>query len=155
MAVKSVFLYGSDPTVIKQQWLEHTQKEYTALINTFIERMAFDPTYYLALLINNKKAPIVRTLEKKFRSTNELGSAYGQNAVDRAVVELHNHFQRIRNKIFGFVANQLPDLVLYVQSTALFNAVLTKKKKQQLFNPYLKMKRKLTMLPITNPSYTS
>ena len=142
LAVKSVFLYGSDPTVIKQQWLEHTQKEYTALINTFIERMAFDPTYYLALLINNKKAPIVRTLEKKLRSTHELGSAYGQNAVDRAVVELHNHFQRIRNKIFGFVANQLPDLVLYVQSTALFNAVLTGQEETAIIKSLLKRKRK-------------
>lgn len=125
METKSVFLYGVEPTAIKQQWLEHTQKEYAKLINRFIEWMAYDSTYYLALLNNTCQAPVIRKLEKELRSTHELGSAYGQNAIDRAVVELHNHFDRIRNKLYGFVANKMPDLVPYVQSIAVFNAVLT------------------------------
>ena len=122
---KSVFLYGY-PTQVKKLMIQNTQKQYVSLINTFIEMMVFDEKYYLALLTNNKQAPDVRQLEKDMRDKHELGAAYGQNAVDRAVVELHNHFVRIRNKLYGYVANQLKDMLPYVQSIALFNALLTK-----------------------------
>ncbi|MCD5401874.1 RNA-guided endonuclease TnpB family protein [candidate division NPL-UPA2 bacterium] len=120
---RSVFLYGY-PTQVKKALIQDTQTQYVSLINTFIEIMVSDEKYYLALFTNNKQAPVVRQLEKDMRG--DLGAAYGQNAIDKAVTELHNHFIRIKNKLYGYVANQLVDMLPYAQSVALLNALLTK-----------------------------
>ena len=61
---RSVFLYGK-PTVLKMNLLKNTQREYTLLINKFINIMGQDPTYLLDLLTNNKQSPKVRSLEKE------------------------------------------------------------------------------------------
>lgn len=95
---KSVFLYGH-PTKIKRNVILEMQQEYTNLINFFIKTMLNDKSYYLYVFNNNKKAPIIRTLEKTHRTN--LGSALGQNAIDTAVKELFNHFTRIKNTLYG------------------------------------------------------
>ena len=53
---RSVFLHGK-PTVCKMNLLKNTQKEYTRLINQFIDRMGNDTTFLLDLLNNNKQSP--------------------------------------------------------------------------------------------------
>ena len=95
---KSVFLYGK-PTTVKRNELIIMQEMYTKLINSFIEKLVSDKKYWLDILNNNKKAPQIRELEKANRT--KLGSAFGQNAIDHAVKELHNHFIRIRNDLYG------------------------------------------------------
>ena len=121
---RSVFLYGN-PTVVKKQLIQETQRAYTDLINQFIETLVSDERYYPAILTNNKQSPVIRLLEKGLRETHELGSAYGQNAIDKAVVELHNHFTRIKNKLYGVIANKLDYMLPYIQTLTLFSALLT------------------------------
>ncbi|WP_338471691.1 hypothetical protein R4Z10_02650 [Niallia sp. XMNu-256] len=122
---RSVFLHGK-PTVHKMNLLKNTQKEYTNLINKFINRMGQDPTYLLDLLTNNKQSPKVRNLEKEVRKGHQLGSAYGQNAVDMAVKELHNHVIRIRNKVYGFIQQHHPEMEVYISFLSLLNATVMK-----------------------------
>jgi len=120
---RSVFLYGN-PTQVKRQAVEATQKAYTDLINHFITILASNSQYFLPLLLNNKKSPLIRNLEKQERYTHQLGSAYGQNAIDKAVTELHNHLTRIRHDFYGVIVNQYEYMVPYIQSIAVFHAVL-------------------------------
>ena len=122
---RSVFLHGK-PTVHKMNLLKNTQKEYTNLINKFINIMGQDPTYLLDLLTNNKQSPKVRSLEKAVRKSHQLGSAYGQNAVDMAVKELHNHVIRIRNKVYGYIQQVHPEMEVYVSFLSLLNAAIMK-----------------------------
>ncbi len=98
------------------------QTMYANLINLFINRLVSDDNYYLDILNNNKKASNIRALEKGNRS--KLGSALGQNAVDHAVTELHNHFIRIKNYLYGVTLNNTVQNY-FVSSTALFNACIT------------------------------
>lgn len=116
-------MYGK-PTKVKKTKLYSTQKEYTKLINHFIELMISDEKYYLDLFNNNKQSSIIRGLEKAERHTHSLGSAYGQNAIDHAVKELHNHFDRIKNKLYGFIFNKREELMCYVKSITLLNACI-------------------------------
>lgn len=116
MATKSVFLYGK-PTKIKYDTVSSVVKCYVDTINKFIEIMFNDKSYYLDLLNNNKKSPLIRGLEKNNRTA--LGSAYGQNAIDEAVVQLHNQFTRIKNKLYGATLNK--DINLFFSSIALLN----------------------------------
>ena len=122
---RSVFLYGK-PTVLKMNLLKNTQREYTILINKFINIMGQDPTYLLDLLTNNKQSPKVRSLEKEVRKSHQLGSAYGQNAVDMAVKELHNHVIRIRNKVYGYIQQVHPEMEMYISFLSLLNAAIMK-----------------------------
>ena len=122
---RSVFLYGK-PTVLKMNLLKNTQREYTILINKFISIMGQDPTYLLDLLTNNKQSPKVRSLEKEVRKSHQLGSAYGQNAVDMAVKELHNHVIRIRNKVYGYLQRLHPERKMYISFLSLLNAAIMK-----------------------------
>lgn len=98
------------------------QQEYTALINFFIETMLNDKAFYLDIFNNNKKAPIIRQLEKNNRT--KLVSGFGQNAIDTAVTELHNHFIRIKNSLYGQYKDEHQ---LFVSSTFLLNATLIRK----------------------------
>lgn len=122
---KSVFLYGK-PTQKKQELFAKTQKIYTDLINEYIDKLVSDSSYYLDLFNNNKKASKIRELEKETRKSNKiffaLGSAYGQNAIDHAVKEGHNHFIRIKNKLYGYCYHKRKELLPYVESIALLNA---------------------------------
>lgn len=113
---KAVFLYGK-PTMCKMVSLWETQELYTEHINFFIEKLVSDKTYYLDILNNNKKSQKVRLLEKENRT--RLGSAYGQNAIDHAVKELHNHFTRIKNYLYGVTMDK--DENYFVSSIALLN----------------------------------
>ena len=54
----------------------------------------------------------------------ELGSAYGQNCIDKAVTILHNHFIKIRNHLYGYFINH-GDAIYLIQSFATLNACLT------------------------------
>lgn len=119
--VKSVFLYGK-PTKKKLQSFIKTQKGYTDLINFFIKKLSEDKKYYLDIFNNNKNSPLIRGLEKSARSFHRLGSAYGQNAIDHAMKELHNHFMRIRNKLYGYVQSEAPGVILYISFLSLLNA---------------------------------
>ena len=116
---KSVFLYGK-PTTVKRNELIIMQEMYTKLINSFIEKLVSDKKYWLDILNNNKKAPQIRELEKANRT--KLGSAFGQNAIDHAVKELHNHFIRIRNDLYGKTIGS--DKNYFVASIALLNACI-------------------------------
>lgn len=124
---RSVFLYGK-PTQKKKEQIQITQRIYTDLINVYIETMINDDSYFLDLFNNNKKASLIRSLEKQVRKSNSLykilGSAYGQNAIDHATKELHNHFTRIKNKLYGFCKNKQQELLPYVESIALLNAAI-------------------------------
>lgn len=95
---KSIFLYGN-PTDKKLEMLKQIQTKYTDKINEFIDIMVSDKKYYLDLMNNNKKSPLIRNLEKANRG--DLGSALGQNAIDHAVKELFNLFTRIKNYLYG------------------------------------------------------
>ena len=106
--------------------LKNTQKEYTNLINKFINMMGQDTTYLLDLLTNNKQSPRIRSLEKEVRKSHQLGSAYGQNAVDMAVKELHNHVIRIRNKVSGYIQQVHPEMEVYISFLSLLNAAVMK-----------------------------
>ncbi len=117
LETKSIFLYGN-PTKVKLKMLSDIQMAYTNKINEFIRVMVSDSTYYLDLLNNNKKSPLIRELEKINRG--DLGSALGQNAIDHAVKELHNHLTRIRNDLYGDTMNT--DSNLFVSYVSLLNA---------------------------------
>ena len=114
---RSIFLYGN-PTKTKRKLLSEIQLAYTNKINEFIELMSSDSSYYLDLFNNNKKSPLIRELEKMNRG--DLGSALGQNAIDHAVKELHNHLTRIKNDLYGETLNT--DSNLFVSYTSLLNA---------------------------------
>lgn len=120
IATKCVFLYGR-PTQIKKEAIVKLQSLYVNQINQFINILIKDKSYYLDILNNNKKAPSIRALEKSKRD-HRIGSAYGQNAVDEAVVQLHNHLTRIKNRLYGrFVSEPwLP----FVSSIALFHCAI-------------------------------
>ena len=120
---KSVFFYGK-PTKTKIDYFTETQEEYTRLINYYIQKMADDCSFYLAFLNNNKQAPVIRDFEKTTRRSHSLGSAYGQNAIDYAVKELHNHFIRIRNKVYGYIQNNHPEMEDYISFISLLNCAL-------------------------------
>ena len=64
----------------------------------------------------------MRELEKDIRKKHQLGSGYGQNAVDMAVKELHNHVIRIRNNVYGYVQHHHPEMELYISYISLLNA---------------------------------
>lgn len=114
---KSVFLYGK-PTKTKRLQIMEIESLYREHINFFIEKLLADEKYYLAILNNNKKSPLIRELEKNNRTA--LGSALGQNAIDYAVKELHNHFIRIKNYLYGVTIDT--DTNYFVSSIALLNA---------------------------------
>lgn len=114
--VKSVFLYGK-PTNLKIQKIIEIQEMYTNHLNFFIEKLISDKLYYLDILNNNKQAPKIRELEKSNRIA--LGSAFGQNCIDYAMKELHNHFIRIRNYLYGVTIDK--DINYFVSSIALLN----------------------------------
>ena len=118
---RSVFLHGK-PTVHKMNLLKETQIQYTNLINRFINVMGKDTRFLLDLLNNNNQSPKIRGLEKEIRKEHQLGSGYGQNAVDMAVKELHNHVTRIRNKVYGYVQQHHPEMELYISYISLLNA---------------------------------
>lgn len=120
---KSVFLYGY-PTNVKRDILQEMQKTYTNIVNQYIEEMLSDSSFYLDLLNNTKQSPTIRGHEKKTRHRHNLGSAYGQNMIDHAVTECHNHVKRIRNKLYGWCVNQEPHLLLYVSYISLFHMSL-------------------------------
>ena len=126
MSTKSVFLYGK-PTKKKLDFFLNTQKEYVKLINLFIEKMSEDRSFYLDLLNNNNQSPLVRNFEKEIRKTHLLGSAFGQNAIDHAVKELHNHFIRIRNNVYGYIQTYYPEMEDYISYISLLNCSLCDK----------------------------
>lgn len=118
---KSVFLYGN-PTKVKSEALFNTQVEYTKVINFFIDQLINDKKYFLDVLNNNKHSAQIRALEKDNRFIHDLGSAYGQNAVDDAVTHLHNHFMRIKKNLYGIVKNNEAEILPYISFTSLLNA---------------------------------
>ncbi|UUI40560.1 zinc ribbon domain-containing protein [Oceanobacillus oncorhynchi] len=118
---KSVFLFGK-PTKNKLERLIETEQAYTNLMNRFIKEMANDSKYYLDLMNNNKQAPKIRALEKSVRHTHQLGSAYGQNAIDQAISLLHNHFMQIKNNLYGYIFHHDKGIIPYVSFISLLNA---------------------------------
>ena len=116
---KSIFLYGN-PTDKKLNMLTEIQAQYTNKINEFIDIMISDKKYYLDLINNNKKSPLIRNLEKAKRG--DLGSALGQNAIDHAVKELHNYLTRIKNYLYGNTIDTY--LNMFVSYTSLLNSCI-------------------------------
>ena len=116
---KSIFLYGN-PTNTKLNMLNEIQTKYTNKINEFIEIMISDKKYYLDLMNNNKKSPLIRNLEKSNRG--DLGSALGQNAIDYAVKELHNFLIRIKNYLYGYTIDTY--LNMFVSYTSILNSCI-------------------------------
>lgn len=97
---------------------------YTELINTYIELLVKDKTLYLPIFLNNSKDSQIRQFEKNNRKQNglnKLGSALGQNAIDHAVKELHNHFIRIRNYMYSLYSDK-GNISNFVSSITLLNA---------------------------------
>lgn len=117
--VKSVHLYGK-PTNVKHQELLKLQELYRNQVNFFIEELISDKQYYLDIYNNNKNSPLVDKLEKENRT--KLGSAYGQQCRNHAVKELHNHFIRIRNFLYGYTIDRISNY--FVSSIALLNACI-------------------------------
>lgn len=130
-------MYGK-PTQEKNLLITNTQTVYTALINEYIELLSSDPVYYLDIFNNNKKSSNVRGLEKEVRKSNKdystLGSAFGQNAIDHAVKELHNHFTRIKNKLYGFCYHRQKELLPYLESIALLNVAIMDEDELKILN---------------------
>lgn len=118
---KSVHLYGY-PNLNKRQQLKEIENKYRHQVNFFIKKLANDKKYWLDIFNNNQHSPIIRKLEKNNRC--QLGSAYGQNCIDKAVTILHNHFIKIRNHLYGFFINH-GDAIYLIQSLATLNACLT------------------------------
>jgi IS605 OrfB family transposase len=120
--IKNVFLYGK-PTKVKFDELRKIQKLYSQLINSYIEYLLKEENMYLYIFQNNKKDTNVRKFEKRIRKEklNCLGSALGQNAFDHAFKELHNHFMRIKNYMYGVFIGK-GDIVNFVSSICLLNA---------------------------------
>ena len=116
---KSIFLYGN-PTGKKLNMLTEIQAQYTNKINEFIDIMVSDKKYYLDLMNNNKKSPLIRSLEKSNRGN--LGSALGQNAIDHAVKELHNFLTRIKNYLYGYTIDTY--LNMFVSYTSILNSCI-------------------------------
>lgn len=67
---KSVFLYGK-PTQTKKYLLSSTQKEYTNLINHFIEKMISDEKYYLDLFNNIKQSSLIRAKKNEKKTVKK------------------------------------------------------------------------------------
>jgi len=120
---KSVHLYGY-PNLSKHQQLQEIEKNYQNQVNFFIKKLYENNEYWLDIFNNNNQSPKIRKLEKNNRC--QLGSAYGQNCIDKAVTILHNHFINIRNDLYGFFLKQ-DDLIYLIQSFATLNACLTDK----------------------------
>ena len=135
---KSVHLYGY-PNLNKRQQLREIENQYRHQVNFFIKKLANDNKYWLDIFNNNQHSPIIRKLEKDNRC--ELGSAYGQNCIDKAVTILHNHFIKIRNHLYGYFINH-GDAIYLIQSFATLNACLTD---DDLFKE-LKKQRKIDSL---------
>ncbi|NNU78592.1 zinc ribbon domain-containing protein [Clostridium estertheticum] len=122
--IKSVFLYGY-PAKDKLEELQKLQNIYTKQINIFIEDLAYNKEYYIDILNNKKKYSNIRSYEKLYRN-KIIGSAYSQNCIDRAVTELHSHFIKIRNAMYGESINDKTNL-MFVSSLALFSQCLLNK----------------------------
>jgi hypothetical protein len=109
---KSVHLYGY-PNLNKRKQLQKIENNYSDHVNFFIKKLYNNKKYWLDVFNNNNKSPKIRRLEKDNRC--QLGSAYGQNCIDKAVTILHNHFINIRNDLYGFFLKQ-DDLIYLIQS---------------------------------------
>jgi IS605 OrfB family transposase len=118
---KSVHLYGY-PNLNKRKQLQEIENSYRVHVNFLIKKLTENKKYWLDIFNNNNKSPKIRRLEKDNRC--HLGSAYGQNCIDKAVTILHNHFINIRNDLYGFFLKQ-DDLIYLIQSFATLNACLT------------------------------
>ena len=116
-------MYGY-PNLNKRQQLKKIEKSYQKQVNIFIKKLYDNEKYWLDVFNNNNQSPKIRQLEKDNRC--QLGSAYGQNCIDKAVTILHNHFINIRNDLYGFFLKQ-DDLIYLIQSFATLNACLTDK----------------------------
>lgn len=132
---KSVFLYGK-PTKVKINELSVMQKQYSQLINSYIECLLNNPNIYLYIFQNNKKDSNVRRFEKEIRheKLNYLGSALGQNAFDHAFTELYNHFTRIKNYMYGLYIDS-GDIQHFVSSVCLLNASILN------LDPFIELKK--------------
>lgn len=117
---RSVFLYGN-PTIIKRNKLQNLQQIYTNIVNQYIEELLHDSVFYLDLFNNNKQSSLIRNHEKQTRTRHDLGSAYGQNMIDHAVTECHNHMTRIKNKLYGWCVNNEPELLPFVSFISLLH----------------------------------
>lgn len=120
---KAVHLFGK-PNLNKLKDLQQVKKQYKERVNFFIEKLITNPKYYLALFNNDNRNPKIRKLEKNNRV--DLGSAYGQSAIDKAVTNLHNLFIEVRNKLYGEYINQDTELY-FISSFYLLNACLNDK----------------------------
>lgn len=126
---KSIFLYGN-PTDKKFKMLTEIQVQYTNKINEFINIMVSDKKYYLDLINNNKKSPLIRNLEKTKRG--DLGSALGQNAIDHAVKELFNFLTRIKNYLYGQTIDS--DINIFVSYKSLLNSCIQELSYEEIIN---------------------
>jgi hypothetical protein len=120
---KAVHLFGK-PNLNKLKDLQQVKKQYRERVNFFIEKLINNPKYYLALFNNDNRNSKIRMLEKNNRV--DIGSAYGQSALDKAVTNLHNLFIEVRNKLYGEYINQDTELY-FISSFYLLNACLNDK----------------------------
>ena len=96
---KAVFLFGS-PNKGKRELLEKIQLYYTDLVNRDIEILSDRPGLTMELVKNDKKAPVVRALEKSIRPAG-VNSAFCQNAFDCAFTKLANRLDTIRIDMYA------------------------------------------------------
>ena len=96
---KAVFLFGS-PNTGKRELLKKIQSYYTDLVNRDIEILSSKPDLTMELVKNDKKAPVVRALEKSIRPAG-VNSAFCQNAFDCAFTTLANRLDTIRIDMYA------------------------------------------------------
>ena len=112
---KAIFLFGS-PNTGKRALLKKIQLYYTDLVNRDIGILSDQPGLTMELVKNDKKASVVRALEKSIRPAG-VNSAFCQNAFDCAFTKLANRLDTIR--IDMHAENQTPftqSKVLYAMS---------------------------------------
>lgn len=112
---KAIFLFGS-PNTGKRALLKKIQLYYTDLVNRDIGILSDQPGLTMELVKNDKKASVVRALEKSIRPAG-VNSAFCQNAFDCAFTKLANRLDTIRMDMHA--ENQTPftqSKVLYAMS---------------------------------------
>ena len=130
---KSAFLYCSNPTVEKLNYLKKLQSEYNDAINKFIDLLSSTDEYVFELLGNKKKDSIIRELEKANRVKN-LKSALSQTAFDDAFTMLSNRMKNIKIETYKICKS------IFSSSNILFAAVTNGYNKDWMINKFSEVK---------------
>ena len=114
--VKSVFLFGN-PNKGKLNLLWQMEHKYVELVNFNIEALMAVPDIHVQLIKNDRKNSYVRRLQKQLRSEN-INSAFCQNAFDASFTKLSNRLDAVRLEMFKTIDS------IFCQSKVLFGLCL-------------------------------